>query len=82
MAIGTLLDKCVSKFGRYAATDEAMIRWGLLRLMKWGKAYNKVRHGARGRRHRKAWQNHGEALLRENGAASVGGMSTIGLARA
>lgn len=70
MAFGKTLDKCVSGFGRYAATDEAMKRWGMLRLMKWGKTYNKLRHGSRGRRHLKAWQEEKDALLRENGGAS------------
>ncbi|MEZ0217138.1 MAG: hypothetical protein ACAH89_08385 [Rariglobus sp.] len=69
MPLGTLLDRSISGFGRYAATDEAMKRWGMLRLMKWGKAYNKFRHGARGRRHHKAWLHEVETLLKENAAA-------------
>jgi hypothetical protein len=68
--LSSILDKSVAGFGRYAATDEAMKRWGLTRLMKVGKAYNRVRHGTRGRAHRKAWENRTE-LLRENGGTTT-----------
>lgn len=71
MAFGKLLDSCVAGFGRYAATDEAMNRWGMTRLMKWGKTYNTLRHGGRGRRHRKAWEREKDALLLENGGAAT-----------
>jgi hypothetical protein len=69
MALGQLLDRCVSGFGRYAATDEAIKRWGLNRLMTVGKAYNTLRHGQRGRVHRKMFSQEKDSLLKQNGGA-------------
>ena len=71
MALGRKLDKLVAPLGRYAATDQAMRRWGLDNLMKWGRAYNRVRHFGRARAHARAFRFQRETLLREAGGAAM-----------
>jgi hypothetical protein len=71
MSFAGKIDKMVAPLGKYAATDQAMRRWGLDNLMKVGRAYNRVRHAARARTHARAFRLEREVLLREAGAAAT-----------
>jgi hypothetical protein len=55
--------------GRYAASDEAMRRWGLDTLMAWGRTYNRLRHASRARIHRHAYHQR-QALLQQAGLST------------
>lgn len=61
-----LPDRLIAPWGRYAATDTAIRRWGMETLCRIGRAYNRVRHAGRARRHHQAYLQRA-ALLREMG---------------
>jgi len=56
-----------------------MQRYGLNRLMQWGRAYNRVRFDGRWRRHRRACATDRDALLNENnqGAFTPSGIRMV-----
>lgn len=64
--IGKFADSLVKRPGKFFATDAGMKRFGLNRLMKWGRAYNRLRFGARWKRHLEAYEKERDLLLAEN----------------
>ncbi len=71
--IGEFADSLVKRPGKYFATDAGMKRFGLNRLMKWGRAYNRFRFGARWKRHLEAYEKERELLLAENAGSRKAG---------
>lgn len=58
-------DQYLIPFGKYAATDPAMRRWGLNNLMLAGWLYNHFRHRTHRLEHLQAYRHDRDSLFRE-----------------
>ncbi len=61
------IDHWLIPFGRYAATDAAMRRWGLNNLMMAGWLYNHCRHRNHRLEHLEAYRHRKDSLLQKAG---------------
>jgi hypothetical protein len=70
MIFGTWSDRMLCPWAPRLIRDQAIQRWGGARLMRWGKAYNRLRYASRLRRHDAAYAARWEELLRANNGGS------------
>lgn len=65
--IRTLTDRLLRPLAKQWREDPAMKLFGIERLRRFGKSYNRWRYAGRARMHQEAYENGFEKLLRENG---------------
>src|ERR1700710_2190530 len=69
--IAKLSDRLLRPIAKHWRQDKSMKRFGIARLRKWAKRYNRWRYADRVRLHHDAFTNDSPRLLQENGAPAT-----------